>query len=187
MFNILISLGFLECWWETGKQQINVTPFYNLQTKLDFPHTKIRTAWGLRLYKCSTVCRNETYHLFSVFAISFQLWVSQKALLSARIASEYMSWNSSISALWNEVFEIPYYYCNGKIAIANEVVSLEVQKMATEYDNWIIIFFGKSKVMFTNSTKKTGSAVKSLSRIFLFFLTRFFMIPYTVLCSLIHS
>lgn len=79
-----------------------------------------------------------------------------------------MSGNSSISTLWNEAFEIPYYYRNGKIAIANEVVSLEVQEMAREHANWIIIiFFEKSKVMFTNSPKRTGGTVKSHSSIFL--------------------
>lgn len=162
---MLISLGLLECWWE-----INFTSFYNLPTKLDFSHT-IKTAWGLRLYKCRMVCRietqNKTYHLLNGFAISLQFWASWKALFMSKNISEYRSRNSSISTLWKEELEIPYY--SGKIAIPKEIVSLEVQKMATEYGNWIITCFKKSKTKkskFKNGTEGTGSNVKSL-RIFI--------------------
>lgn len=58
-----------------------------------------------------------------------------KNSLKCKNSLEYMSGNSSISTLGNEAFEISSYYCNGKIAIANEIVSLEVQKMAKEYGN----------------------------------------------------
>lgn len=91
-----------------------------------------------------------------------------KSSLKSKNNPEYTSGNSSISTLWNEVFEIHYYYYNGKIAIAKEIVSLEVQKMAIEYGNWIITCCKKSKTMFENSTEGTGSNVKSLRRIFLF-------------------
>lgn len=74
MFNVLISLGVLGCWWETGEQQINFASFYNSPTKLDFSHTKVKTAWGLKHYKCIIVCRirtqSKTYCLLNGFATS---------------------------------------------------------------------------------------------------------------------